>query len=141
MAKKTKATTEPEEPKAVKAFDVINEIMVGKRDLTREGDETVAALAAFVPRLSVTALSQHIDTVMAANEMNRCHQLDPQLVHDYMLHSVRGYKRRHSWVKRTADELVDELSARLLINARTARDVVRVLGIEVAREIAGPAGE
>ena len=55
------------------------------------------------------ALSFHYDCVLQANEMNRYPNLPVTLQYQYLLNTVRGYKRPYrKWVKR---ETVDNLEA------------------------------
>lgn len=52
------------------------------------------------------ALSQHIDCLFYANEMNRYHFLDKKLQYDYLFYSIRKYKRKYQkWMK--SNETVD----------------------------------
>lgn len=53
------------------------------------------------------ALSFHYDCVMQANMMNQCPNLPPKLQYQFLLNSVRGYKRPfRKWEKR---ETIDDL--------------------------------
>ena len=55
------------------------------------------------------ALSFHYDCVMQANEMNRFPGLPATLQYQYLLNSIRGYKRPfRKWEKR---ETIDDLEA------------------------------
>ena len=55
------------------------------------------------------ALSFHYDCVMQANEMNRNSHLPAALQYQYLLNTVRGYKRPfRKWEKR---ETIDDLEA------------------------------
>ena len=55
------------------------------------------------------ALSFHYDCVMQANEMNRFPGLPATLQYQYLLNSIRGYKRPfRKWEKR---ETIDDLDA------------------------------
>jgi hypothetical protein len=47
------------------------------------------------------ALSFHSDTVLVANEMNKCPTVDNKLHYDFCLNIIKPYKRPHSkWHKR-----------------------------------------
>lgn len=62
----------------------------------------------YVPFVVNRSISFHLDMVMAANQMNLLPTADPLLQYQYLLHSVRGYKRPfQKWQKR---EDVDNLS-------------------------------
>lgn len=47
-------------------------------------------------------LSYFQDTVLLANEMNRCHHLDGQLQYDFLRGIVRKRKRFSKWAKKVA---------------------------------------
>ena len=48
-------------------------------------------------------LSQFLDTIMAANEMNIRPYLDNKLQFDYLFHTVRKSPRYGKWVKKTPE--------------------------------------
>jgi len=50
-------------------------------------------------------LSQHMDTVLQANEMNVNNHIDGRMQYDYLLHSVEKRKRYGKWAKGEKDEL------------------------------------
>ena len=51
-------------------------------------------------------MSQHLDTVMYANEMNQCSHLDKKLQYDFFINTVRPRKRFSPWGKK---QKVDDL--------------------------------
>lgn len=62
------------------------------------GDEESKYPAFMVNR----GLSYFQDTVLLANEMNRCHHLDGQLQYDFLRGIVRKRKRFSKWAKKVA---------------------------------------
>lgn len=50
-------------------------------------------LSGYNPYLTNAAFSQHIDTVMLAEEMNQYHWLSPELQYDFYYYGVRRGKR------------------------------------------------
>lgn len=90
----------------MQAFDFVNAASYGKQDLIRESDNPELAEKTYAPFLTNKAFSQHVDTVLYANEMNMRSQLDNQLAFDYYLNSIRPQKRFAKWAKRpTSDDL------------------------------------
>ena len=45
-------------------------------------------------------MSQHLDTIMFANEMNLCSHLDKKLQYDFFINTVRPRKRFSPWGKK-----------------------------------------
>ena len=45
-------------------------------------------------------ISQHLDTIMFANEMNVCSHLDKKLQYDFFINTVRPRKRFSPWGKK-----------------------------------------
>ena len=45
-------------------------------------------------------MSQHLDTIMFANEMNVCSHLDKKLQYDFFINTVRPRKRFSPWGKK-----------------------------------------
>ena len=50
-------------------------------------------LSGYNPYLTNAAFSQHMDTIMLAEEMNQAHWLSPELQYDFYYHGVRRGKR------------------------------------------------
>ena len=59
----------------------------------------VDKLRDYNPYLTNMALSQSLDTVMLANEMNRLHRLPVEAQYDFLYDSVRRAKRYGKWYK------------------------------------------
>lgn len=79
-------------------FHAIEQINFGKKRVTVAGEHD-----RFYSQFTVNnALSQHIDTVMFAYQMNLCQGMSDQMHFDYLLHSVRSGKRYGKWA--TLDE-------------------------------------
>ena len=51
-------------------------------------------------------MSQHLDTIMFANEMNQCSHIDKKLQYDFFINTVRPRKRFSPWGKK---QKVDDL--------------------------------
>jgi len=78
-------------------FDYLNSINLTKKDIMDPMEESK------YPSFMVNrGLSYFQDTVLLANEMNRCHQLDGRLQYDFLRSSIRKRKRFSKWVKKDA---------------------------------------
>jgi hypothetical protein len=78
-------------------FDVVKSINEKSTKLNF-GDEESKYPAFMVNR----GLSFFQDTVILANEMNRCHHIDGQLQYDFLRGIVRKRKRFSKWAKKVA---------------------------------------
>lgn len=76
-------------------FDFVNAINSTKKDLMVD-DITEKQYAPYIVNRQ---LSYFQDTVLLANEMNRCHHLDHKLQFHFLLNTVRNRKRFSKWVK------------------------------------------
>lgn len=84
--------------------DIIPSILQNKKDLSKEDGFDKSYNAFVVGR----ALSFHYDCVMQANEMNKCPNLPGTMQYQFLLNSVRGYKRPfRKWEKRETIENLD----------------------------------
>lgn len=63
----------------------------------------------YAPFIVNRAISFHYDCVMQANEMNKNPSLPPDMQYQFLLNTIRGYKRPfRKWEKR---ETIDDLEA------------------------------
>ena len=53
------------------------------------------------------ALSQHLDSVLYANEMNKYYSLDKKMQYDFLINSLKPRKRFSPWIKRDTLENLD----------------------------------
>ena len=82
-------------------FRFPNSILLTKEYLLYSEYDEKQYPAFFVNR----ALSQHIDCLMLANEMNMHSDLSNRMQYDYFFHGVRKMKRKYGkWGKRKADD-------------------------------------
>jgi len=78
-------------------FDYLNSVNMTKKDIMDPLEESK------YPAFMVNrGLSYFQDTVLLANEMNRCHQLDGRMQYDFLRTSIRKRKRFSKWVKKDA---------------------------------------
>lgn len=82
------------------------------------------------------ALSFHYDCVMQANEMNRFPSLPSDLQYNYLLNSIRGYKRPfRPWQKRETIENLDTVKEYFGYSNEKAKEVLVLLNADQIEEI------
>ena len=72
-------------------------------------------------------LSQYIDTVMLANEMNRYHKLDNDIQYNFLYSAVRKKKRFTKWNKYNAEHGIDAIKEYYGYNEDKAREAIKLL--------------
>lgn len=92
MAKQRKLDEKQE--RKIGLFDLVNDISSDKKYLFN--DDTAAVYAPFMIN---KAFSQHVDTIMLANEMNKRPSLSKEMHHDFMFYSIDTKKRYGKWAK------------------------------------------
>lgn len=85
-------------------FDFINSINHTKENVMITSQDEKE----YVPYVVNKGLSQFIDTVQLANEMNMRHHTDKKLQYEFLLNSIRKRKRFAKWAK---SERNDDLTA------------------------------
>ena len=85
-------------------FDYVNAINYTKKNIMIDD----VAEKAYAPYMVNRQLSYFPDTVLAANEMNRCHHVDNRLQFDFFINIIRKRKRFSKWYK---PETVSDLEA------------------------------
>jgi hypothetical protein len=78
--------------------DWLNSINFTKEDLSED-------IKSYPPYIINRCLSGHIDCVLYANEMNKCHQLDKDMQYSFYLNSLRKKKRFSPWLRK--DKVTD----------------------------------
>ena len=76
-------------------FEFANAINYTKKNIMIDD----VAEKAYAPYMVNRQLSYFPDTVLAANEMNRCHHVDNRLQFDFFINIVRKKKRFSKWNK------------------------------------------
>ena len=85
-------------------FEYVNAINYTKKNIMIDD----VAEKAYAPYMVNRQLSYFPDTVLAANEMNRCHHVDNRLQFDFFINIIRKRKRFSKWYK---PETVSDLEA------------------------------
>jgi hypothetical protein len=107
----------------VSVWDFVNDISQDKRGIYTE--ENKKDYNAF---LINRAFSMYPDTILNADEMNCCRNLDTRLQYDYYLHSVRAKKRYGSkWPKKQKDEDLDFLCTFFNFSREKARVAMSIM--------------
>jgi len=90
----------------------------------------------YVPFVVNRALSYHYDCAMYANEMNRLPNLDRKLQYDYLLNSIRGYKRPYQkWQKREENDALDAVKEYYGYSNERAKEALSLLSDAQVDEI------
>jgi hypothetical protein len=111
--------------------DIIPSILQTKKNVLEEEKD----YNAFVIN---KALSFHYDCVLQANEMNRYPGLDKKMQYDYLLHSIRGYKRRFEpWQKLSKNENLELVKEYFNYSNEKAKDILSLLNDNQINEIRG----
>tara|TARA_B100000131_G_scaffold141231_1_gene137433 strand:- start:558 stop:938 length:381 start_codon:yes stop_codon:yes gene_type:complete len=72
-------------------------------------------------------MSHHIDTIMHANEMNRCPNLPAKLQYDFFINTVRPRKRFSPWEKKDTVENLDLVKKYYGYSVEKARQALSLL--------------
>jgi hypothetical protein len=109
--------------------DIVPAILQTKKDvLENEKDYN-----AFVVN---KALSFHMDCILQANQMNMLPNLDGKLQFQYLLNSVRGYKRPYQkWYKRETMENLDAVKEYFNYSNEKAKEALNILSDAQIEEI------
>jgi hypothetical protein len=86
----------------MKPFDFINSITF-KKDIQMNSSTE----ALYNPFITNRALSQFIDCILLANEMNQRHHVDNKLQYDYLINRIRPRKRFKKWDKKQDNDIIE----------------------------------
>jgi hypothetical protein len=104
-------------------FDYLNAINQTKQDIMVDDLAEKDYNSFMVNR----GLSYFPDTVLLANEMNRCHHIDSRLQFDFLINTIRSKKRFSKWMKPDAIDAIDAIKEYYGYSNEKARQVLRVL--------------
>lgn len=119
----------------MKAFDFVNQINHGKKNLIRDSDNPQLAEKDYVPFLVNKTLSYFPDTIVDANLINMHQDLPKSMQFDYFINKVRPRKRFAKWSKPEVDEKINALSEYFKINKNRAKELLTVLSADDIDEI------
>jgi len=89
--------------KKYKLFDFLSDITQHKKNILRADSD---AKRDYAPWIINRGLSMGIDTLLYANEINRCYGLDKGAQYDFYIHAIRPKRSFNKWPK---DKKSDEL--------------------------------
>ena len=89
-----KRELDQKQERAIGLFDMINDISSNKKYIFN--DDTAQVYAPFMVN---KALSQHLDTILLANEMNKRPMLSKEMHFDFLFYSVDSKQRYGKWAK------------------------------------------
>jgi len=109
-------------------FGVVNAILENKNDVFDERTYDVFMVN--------RALSQQLDCVLYADEMNTMPWLDARMHFDYLLHAIPARNRSYrKWPKRHVHEDILAIAKWFKVNLRRAEEIIDVLGNEKVKSI------
>jgi arabinogalactan endo-1,4-beta-galactosidase len=111
--------------------EVIPSILQTKKVVVTEENEND-----YVPFIVNKALSFHRDCVLYANEMNKLPNTDRLLQYNYLINTVRGYKRPfQKWQKYTPTQDLELIKEYFNFSTEKAKDALSILSEEQLDEI------
>jgi hypothetical protein len=116
-------------------FTFVNDILQHKKDVIRNSDNPNDTEAYYSPYITNKALSFHVDTIFYSNEMNQHPHVDKLLQYDYLLNSVRAFKRKHAWIKSVKNEELQLISEYFNVNMNRAEEYLKILTKQDIKEI------
>lgn len=106
--------------------DILPSILVNKEDVLTE--ENVGDYNSYIIN---RALSNHIDTVLYANEINFYNRLDKPLQYHYLLNSIKGKKRPfQKWFKYAENENIQLVKEYFGYSNEKAKDALKILSAD-----------
>ena len=112
-------------------FEFVNAINYTKKNIMTDD----VAEKAYAPYMVNRQLSYFPDTVLAANEMNRCHHLDHRLQFDFFINIVRKRKRFSKWFKPEQISDLDAVKIYYGYSNEKARQIITLLSTEQINEL------
>jgi len=112
-------------------FEYLNSINYTKKDIMVD-DIAEKGYNSFMVNRS---LSYFPDTVLAANEMNRYHQVDSLLQFHFLINIIRKRKRFSKWDKKKTDSDVEVIKEYYGYNEEKALQVLQLLSTDQITEL------
>lgn len=113
--------------KRVELFDWLTDLNSGKQYLFNDNTQ-----ADFVPFMINRGISQNVETVLFANEMNKHYLCNKEMVHDFYFYILSKKKRFGKWAKQSTDnkETLDLLMRHYAINRKRAIEYLSLMSSE-----------
>ena len=112
-------------------FEYLNSINYTKKDIMVD-DISEKNYNAFMVNRS---LSYFPDTVLAANEMNRYHQIENRLQFDFLINIIRKRKRFSKWDKKQIDSDIEVIKEYYGYSNTKAHQVLTLLTPDQMKEL------
>jgi len=109
----------------MKPFDFINSITYKKNIVMDSNNES-----SYIPFITNRALSQFIDCILLANEMNMRHHIDNKLQYDYFINRIRPRKRFKKWDKKLDNENIELIKEYYDYNNDKATTALSILSLQ-----------
>ena len=104
-------------------FEFVNAINYTKKNIMIDD----VAEKAYAPYMVNRQLSYFPDTVLAANEMNRCHHVDNRLQFDFFINTIRKKKRFSKWMKAKEEDNIKVVKEYYGYSNEKARQALTIL--------------
>lgn len=108
----------------MKPFD-FNSITYKKNIVMDSNNES-----SYIPFITNRALSQFIDCILLANEMNMRHHIDNKLQYDYFINRIRSKKRFKKWDKKLDNENIELIKEYYDYNNDKAITALSILSLQ-----------
>ena len=105
------------------AWEFIAAINSGK-DIIKTGEQQEKN---YDPYITNRNYSLYVDTILYANEINKCYQLDKKLQFDYYLNTIRPMKRYAKWLRKEKAEDIADIMTYYKVSFSKASDISKVL--------------
>lgn len=112
-------------------FEYLNAINYTKKDIMVD-DLSEKAYNSFIVNRS---LSYFPDTVLAANEMNRYHQIDQKLQFQFLINITRKRKRFSKWDKKISNQKIEVIKEYYGYSEEKAHQVLSLLNDNQLKEL------
>ena len=112
-------------------FEYVNAINYTKKNIMIDD----VAEKAYAPYMVNRQLSYFPDTVLAANEMNRCHHVDNRLQFDFFINIIRKRKRFSKWYKQETVSDLEAVKKYYGYSNEKARQVLTLLNTDQINEL------
>lgn len=105
-------------------FDILNDLCLGKHGIV---DRTT--MKGYNPFVVGQGLSQHLDTVLLAYELNKQGVIDPLMHHDYLMATVKPKKRYGKWAKAEEkdEDIISLLSTHFKVSSEQAEEYMNII--------------
>lgn len=105
------------------AWEFIAAINSGK-DIIKTGEQQEKN---YDPYITNRNYSLYVDTILYANEINKCYQLDKKLQFDYYLNTIRPMKRYAKWLRKEKAEDIADIMTYYKVSFSKANDISKIL--------------